>query len=52
MAEGAELLVFNGRDGEWLARVAAKTKKAVELTAVEQTRPQPPRPISSTASRR
>ncbi|MEP9385918.1 16S rRNA (uracil(1498)-N(3))-methyltransferase [Mesorhizobium sp. KR9-304] len=41
MAEGAELLVFNGRDGEWLARVAAKTKKAVRLEAVERTRPQP-----------
>ncbi len=44
MAEGAELLVFNGRDGEWLARIAAKTKKAVRLEAVEQTRPQPASP--------
>ena len=44
MAEGTELLVFNGRDGEWLARVAAKTKKAVRLEAVEQTRPQPATP--------
>ena len=44
MAEGAELLVFNGRDGEWLARVAAKTKKTVRLEAVEQTRPQPATP--------
>ncbi|MCX7306269.1 MAG: 16S rRNA (uracil(1498)-N(3))-methyltransferase [Hyphomicrobiales bacterium] len=41
MAEGAQLLVFNGRDGEWLARVAARTKKAVRLEAVELTRPQP-----------
>ena len=41
MAEGAELLVFNGRHGEWLARVAAKAKKAVRLETVEQTRPQP-----------
>ena len=41
LGEGAELLVFNGRDGEWLARVAAKTKKTVRLSAVEQTRPQP-----------
>jgi 16S rRNA (uracil1498-N3)-methyltransferase len=41
MAEGAELLVFNGRDGEWLARIAARTKKAVRLEAVEMTRPQP-----------
>lgn len=44
MAEGAELLVFNGRDGEWLARLSARSKKAVELTAVEQTRPQPSPP--------
>ena len=44
MAEGAELLAFNGRDGEWLARVVAKTKKAVRLETVEQTRPQPPAP--------
>lgn len=44
MAEGAELLVFNGRDGEWLARVVARTKKAVRLEAVEATRPQPATP--------
>jgi 16S rRNA (uracil1498-N3)-methyltransferase len=44
MAEGAEMLVFNGRDGEWLARVVAKTKKAVRLEAVEETRPQPATP--------
>jgi 16S rRNA (uracil1498-N3)-methyltransferase len=42
MADGAELLVFNGRDGEWLARVVTKSKKAVRLEAVEQTRPQTP----------
>jgi 16S rRNA (uracil1498-N3)-methyltransferase len=41
LGEGAELLVFNGRDGEWLARLAAKTRKAIQLTAVEQVRPQP-----------
>lgn len=44
MAEGAELLAFNGRDGEWLARIAARSKKAVRLEAVEQTRLQPPTP--------
>ena len=44
LAEGAELLVFNSRDGEWLARIAGKTKKAVRLKAVEQTRPQPAAP--------
>lgn len=44
MAEGAELLLFNGRDGEWSARVAATGKKAVRLAAIAQTRPQPPAP--------
>jgi 16S rRNA (uracil1498-N3)-methyltransferase len=44
LAEGAELLLFNGRDGEWLARVEAKAKKSVRLRAVEMTRPQPPLP--------
>lgn len=41
MAEGADLLVFNGRDGEWRARITAKSRKAVRLEAVELTRPQP-----------
>ena len=44
MAEGAELLVFNGRDGEWSARVAAVGRKAMRLAVGEQTRPQPPAP--------
>ncbi|MGC4026535.1 MAG: 16S rRNA (uracil(1498)-N(3))-methyltransferase [Mesorhizobium sp.] len=44
MEEGAELLVFNGRDGEWLARIDAKAKRSLRLKAVEQTRPQPPHP--------
>ena len=44
MAEGAELLVFNGRHGEWRARLAARSKKSATLTLAEQTRPQPPLP--------
>lgn len=44
LAEGAEILLFNGRDGEWLARIEAKAKKSVRLRAVEETRPQPPHP--------
>jgi len=44
MSEGAELLVFNGRDGEWSARVTVAGKKAVRLAVAEQTRPQPPTP--------
>jgi 16S rRNA (uracil1498-N3)-methyltransferase len=41
MAEGADVLLFNGRDGEWLARVAFPSKKKIELVPVERTRPQP-----------
>ncbi|CDM56585.1 MULTISPECIES: 16S rRNA (uracil(1498)-N(3))-methyltransferase [Rhizobium] len=41
MAEGAELLVFNGRDGEWKARLSFPTRKRIVLIAEEQTRPQP-----------
>ncbi|MEP9396929.1 16S rRNA (uracil(1498)-N(3))-methyltransferase [Mesorhizobium sp. KR2-14] len=44
LSEGAEILIFNGRDGEWLARIEARTKKSVRLRAVEQTRPQPAHP--------
>jgi 16S rRNA (uracil1498-N3)-methyltransferase len=41
---GVELLVFNGRDGEWLARLGEGKKKAASLEVVEQTRPQEPQP--------
>src|SRR5690554_4800424 len=44
MGEGGELLVFNGRDGEWSARIAAIGKKAVRLAVTAQTRPQPAAP--------
>ena len=44
LAEGAELLVFNGRDGEWLARLEQPAKKRAVLVCREQTRPQPPSP--------
>ncbi|MCO5157751.1 MAG: 16S rRNA (uracil(1498)-N(3))-methyltransferase [Aquamicrobium sp.] len=44
MGEGAELLVFNGRDGEWRARVAAVSKKGVRLAVEHAERPQPPAP--------
>jgi len=41
MGEGAELLVFNGRDGEFLARIVARGRKGVRLEVAERTRPQP-----------
>lgn len=40
-ADGSELLLFNGRDGEWLARVAFRGKRDIALAVAEQTRPQP-----------
>jgi 16S rRNA (uracil1498-N3)-methyltransferase len=40
LAVGDEVAVFNGRDGEWRASVAAVAKRAVTLTALSRTRPQ------------
>ena len=40
LSVGDELLVFNGRDGEWLAGVAAVGKRAVTLLVRRQSRPQ------------
>ena len=37
---GADVLVFNGRDGEWRAQLAAAGKKAAQLAVVERTREQ------------
>lgn len=41
MSDGAEVLIFNGRDGEWKARLAFPSKKKLVLVPQEQTRPQP-----------
>jgi len=40
LAVGDELLVFNGRDGEWRSAIATLGKRAVTLTAQAQVRPQ------------
>ena len=40
---GDEAVLFNGRDGAWLARLIADAKKNVVLEPVEQIAPQPPR---------
>jgi len=37
---GAELLVFNGRDGEWLAEIAELGRRTCHLRAVKRVRPQ------------
>jgi len=39
---GAKVLVFNGRDGEWLAEITFPSRKKIVLEPIEQTRPQPP----------
>lgn len=40
MKAGAHLLVFNGRDGEWLATLVEVGKRGAALSIEEQTRPQ------------
>ncbi len=37
---GDEILLFNGRDGEWRARISAVTKRAVAVSAIALERPQ------------
>ncbi len=41
LGDGAEVLVFNGRDGEWLARIFASGKRGATLRPERQTRLQP-----------
>jgi len=41
LAVGEELLLFNGRDGEWRARRIAGGKREVRVQLLRQTRPQP-----------
>ncbi|WP_310621163.1 16S rRNA (uracil(1498)-N(3))-methyltransferase [Flexibacterium corallicola] len=44
LKEGAEVLLFNGQDGEWRAVVEPSGRKACALVLQEQTRPQTPVP--------
>ncbi|AYG58194.1 16S rRNA (uracil(1498)-N(3))-methyltransferase [Rhizobium jaguaris] len=41
MEDGAELLIFNGRDGEWKVSVSFPSRKHILLTPIEETRRQP-----------
>ncbi len=41
---GDEILLFNGRDGEWRARLSALGKSKAEAQCLEQTRPQRAQP--------
>lgn len=42
--EDDEVLVFNGQDGEWRAKLSLPSRKKLMLTAIEQTRQQTPLP--------
>ncbi|MEL6919481.1 MAG: 16S rRNA (uracil(1498)-N(3))-methyltransferase [Pseudomonadota bacterium] len=44
MEDGAALLVFNGTNGEWLARLEKTGKKTAQLACVSQERSQPSTP--------
>lgn len=44
LREGAEVLVFNGRDGEWHAQLIEAGRKSVRLRMTKQARPQTPLP--------
>ncbi len=41
MGDGAEILLFNGRDGEWKARLSFPSRKKIVLLPIDQTRAQP-----------
>ena len=41
MKDGDPVLLFNGRDGEWLAHVRDAGRKSCTLAIAERTRPQP-----------
>ena len=40
---GEDVVLFNGRDGAWLARLTSDSKKSVSLEPVEQIAPQTPK---------
>ncbi|ACK51818.1 protein of unknown function DUF558 [Methylocella silvestris BL2] len=42
LKDGAEILAFNGRDGEWRARIETEGRRSTVLAADQQLRPQPP----------
>src|SRR3984893_16653600 len=44
LSEGARILVFNGRDGEWETSIATSNRKYVTLAVDKLTRSQEPRP--------
>ena len=41
MQDGGHVLLFNGRDGEWLGEICHAHRKSCDIRLVKQTRPQP-----------
>ena len=41
LRDGDEILVFNGRDGEWRAKLVMPSRRSQRLDVVVETRPQP-----------
>jgi 16S rRNA (uracil1498-N3)-methyltransferase len=41
LSAGAEILAFNGEDGEWRCALATSSRKTTRLAALDMTRPQP-----------
>lgn len=41
LSDGAEILVFNGKNGEWLAHLKFENRKKAHLELTKQVRPQP-----------
>ena len=44
LGEGSQILIFNGRHGEWQATITPLGRKKCTLTPSQQTRTQPPPP--------
>ena len=44
MADGDDILIFNGKDGEWRARITEKGRKKCSLTPYKMMREQPEAP--------
>jgi 16S rRNA (uracil1498-N3)-methyltransferase len=44
LSRGDEILLFNGRDGEWRAKLAGEGKRALSAALAERLREQPPTP--------
>ena len=52
LGAGQHALLFNSRDGEWLAEITDPSKRGGTLTCVTQTAPLQPPPLTDAEKRR